>query len=279
MTSAASPMRWMEVAWEQEGADVREIGGPKANQTIVGYFHAIGRPDITSDEIAWCAAAAFYCVQGAGISIEHVRPEDRLLAVSLRKVGTRIDGPRVGAICIRTREGGHHVGFVKSWTARTIDLTGGNQSNAFNTSTFKRQENEEFYWPILPNVADASRIAKAALRQQKDAAKGSAPQVLPQPPAPEAAITVPANTPAPDVPALDGLPPFPPLEQIPGKLGAGQQALEAAISFGQFVGHKWPLIMLAVSAYFFARMAYDAWRIRGWRLADALTGKTVGGGA
>lgn len=149
-------MRWLEIAWEQEGADVREIGGPRAHESILGYFRAINRPDITSDEVPWCAAAYFWCLQQAGISIDAVSSTKRLLAVSALKVGTRIAEPRVGCGVVMKRYNkdgtlaGHHVGFATAWTARTIFILGGNQADSFCEKEFKRTADMIFMWPGRP---------------------------------------------------------------------------------------------------------------------------------
>jgi uncharacterized protein (TIGR02594 family) len=270
--------KWLEIAWQQEGAGVAEIGGPKANATIVGYFHGIGRIDVTSDEVHWCAAAYFWCLHQAGVSIAHIPNEDRLLAISGLKVGTRIDAPRVGCGCVMKRKGGHHVGFVTKWTATTVTLLGGNQSDQFCEATFKRTDDMVFMWPdtvVAKDVAEKSRIARASVRQQKDMGKAGTTQVLPSPP-------VPSSPPAPitdlNAPGIEGFPPFPGPQEIPGQLSAAQQSIETAISFAQFVGAKWPWVMAAIAIYYGARVAWDAWQIRQWRISDAATGKTIGAG-
>ena len=89
--------RWLEIAWEQEGAGVAEIGGPAANKSIVAYFHDIGRPDVTSDEIAWCAAFYFWCLQKAGIDLSPIVL--LLLLQLLQRERLRVD--QVGDGCRR----------------------------------------------------------------------------------------------------------------------------------------------------------------------------------
>lgn len=250
-------MKWMDTAWSQEGAGVCEIGGPQASASVIGYFREINRPDITSDEVPWCAAFYFWCLQKAGVDVSAIAPEDRLLAYSATKLGTRIRAPRVGCGCVMKRLGGHHVGFVAKWTPTTITLLGGNQANSVCEREFKRTDDMIFMWPepVTENqlAAHGSRIIKGAARVQKDAAKATA---LPNiPPPPEIAM--------------------PPPEVLLGKGSALQQSVEQAIQFSNFLSAKWPWVMAAVALYYGARLVYTSALIRHWRHEDAATGKTV----
>jgi uncharacterized protein (TIGR02594 family) len=262
-------MNWMEIAWEQEGAGVAEIGGPAADKKIVSYFHGIGRSDVTSDEVPWCAASAFWCLQRAGVSIVHIPPEERLLAVSALKVGHRIDGPRVGALRVSKRNGGYHVGFVTAWTAGTVTLLGGNQSDKFCAAPFKRRPGDVYIWPAAaPATATTSRIVKIAQAQKKDAAKGATSQVAGQ-------VPVPDMVPPPDyvVPSPAGT--LPDAAALADQASLLQTALETGISFAGFVAGKWPWIMLLVGLYYVLRMGAGAWLIKQFRQEDAATGKTL----
>lgn len=275
---------WMEIAWQQEGAGVAEIGGPQAHKSIVAYFHEIQRPDITSDEVPWCAAFYFWCLNKAGISVDHIPKELRLLAYTGVKLGKRISEPRVGCGCIMKRPGGHHIGFVTKWTATTITLLGGNQANSVCERTFKRTPEMIFMWPdvVTPKDLDAagSRISAGAKRVGKDTVKGGATQIAPPPPAFD--IQPP---PAPPIETLP-LPPatssslplphdLPPPDAILGKASLLQSSVEQAMAFSTFLHGRWPWVMLAVAAYYGARAIWTSSLIRKWRAEDASTGKTV----
>jgi uncharacterized protein (TIGR02594 family) len=251
--------RWLEIAWEQDGAGIAEIGGPQANASIVAYFREINRPDITSDEVPWCAAAYFWCLQRAGISIDHVPKQDRLLAVSAKKVGTRIAEPRVGCGVVMKRPGGHHVGFVTAWTARTIFILGGNQADSFCEKEFKRTSDMVFMWPEPPKTAAevaaaGSRIADAAGDVRKDAAKVGGTQglenMLPAPPK--------------ELPGVDA---------IAQHAGSFKTTVMGVQDFVLFVWGKAWWIAAALAIYWLVRMAWNAGWIRWWRAEDHNSGK------
>lgn len=251
---------WMQIAWEQEGAGVAEIGGPQAHKSIVAYFHQIGRPDISSDEVAWCMAFVMWCLMKAGVDISVIAPKDRLLAYFARKLGTVINEPRVGAVCSMKRPGGHHTGFVTKVTKTHVTLLGGNQSNKVCEATFKRTPDMVFTWPAPvqtpAEVAQVSRISDAAGDVRKDAAKVGGSQ------------------------GLENLIPTPP-EQLPGVETLANHAgsfKSTVLTMQDFLLFSWGKvwwIAAALALFWLVRMAWNAGWIRWWRAEDANTGKTV----
>jgi len=247
---------WLDIAWQQEGAGVEEIGGPQANASIIGYFRDIGRPDATSDEIAWCAAFYFWCLFKAGADLSPIKPADRLLAASAKKFGTRISEPRLGCGCIMPRVGGNHVFFVTKWTPTLITGVGGNQANKVCEETFKRTDEMVFMWPEIvtqKQVDQASDIAGTAKAIIADTAKtgttNSASHVLPSLP--------------------DTLPPH---DVIAHSANAMQQSIQTGIDFAMFSYSKLPWVVGALSIYWVARIAWNSNWIRKWRHEDAATG-------
>lgn len=248
--------RWLDIAWAELG--VQETSGNAATPAILRYFRDAGRGDITSDEVAWCAAFAGACLERGGIP-QTIAPARALLARSYLDVGAPIDKPRVGALAILSRGSDPvhgHVGFVVGETDNDLVLLGGNQSNRVSVAHYPKSRLVGLRWPDAAPSVDGSRIAKAARQQQADAAKAGGSGTLTQvPPA--------------DVPA------FPSPTEIAGQASGLQSALETVISFAGFAAGKLPWLALALALYWGARMAWNAWRIRGWRIEDAATGKTV----
>lgn len=249
-------MKWLEIAWEQEGAGVDEIGGPAANTSIVAYFHDINRPDITSDEVPWCAAFYFWCLWKSGADLSSIPAAERLLAYSATKFGTRISAPRVGCGCIMKRPGGHHVFFVTKWTATTITGVGGNQANKVCETTFKRTPDMIFMWPevVTQKQTDrASEIAGTAKAIQADTAKtglsNTVNQVLP---------ALPEKLPAPDALATSAR--------------SLKSTLETGFDFMTFGYSKLWFVVAALSVYWVLRIAWNSNWIRKWRHEDAATG-------
>lgn len=257
---------WLEIAWEQEGQGIEEIGGKAAHASILMYFRENGRAEVTSDEVPWCAAAYFWCLQKAGVDVSSIEPKDRLLAVSAARLGQRLPGPRVG--CARVskrfdRSGkvvGHHVAFVTGWTATRVKLLGGNQSNKFCEDEFKRSASDVYIWPPAPvsvkEVAAVSRIADAAGDVRKDVAKTGATQ------------TVGNAMPAPP----DQLPG---VEALANHAGAFKSTVLSLQDFALFSWGKVWWIAAALALFWLVRMAWNAGWIRWWRTEDHNSGKSV----
>lgn len=249
---------WMKLAWADEG--VKETAGPKATPAIVQYFKDVGRPDITSDEISWCAAFSGACLERSGIPLT-LPPADRLLARSYLKVGTSIDTPRVGAIAVLWRGSPNswqgHVGFVVGETATHVALLGGNQANSVNVAHFPKSQVLGYRWPApaLKPKETGSKIVDAAGQQQTDAGKvvgtQGLEQIIPAPP--------------------DQLPGVDTLAQHAGWLTGTLKGFEAFFLFSW--GKLW-WVAAALAVYWVLRILWNSGRIRWWRTDDANTGKT-----
>lgn len=180
--------RWLEIAWSAQG--VHEVAGPGAAPEVLGYFKDVDRSDVTSDEVAWCAAFAGSCLSRGGVLLTIPRAE-RLLARSYLNVGTPIDAPRVGCLAVFTRgdptAATGHVGFVVGITSTHLAILGGNQANAVTVQNFPRACLLGLRWPgatVTPLDLDkvGSRITRAARTQAADAAAATSPHMMPAPP-------------------------------------------------------------------------------------------------
>lgn len=251
-------MRWMWKAWEQVG--VVETAGAAATPEIVRYFEKVGRADITSDEVPWCAAFVGAMLKEAGVPL--MMPKDeRLLARGYLKQGTEVplDQPRVGCVAVFRRTSDPrfgHVGFVNGITDTHIHLLGGNQANSVNVTAYPRSDLIGLRWPELPATAadlakDGSRIAAASQRQIRDGTKTGMTQLPPAPKIEPEALT----------------------QKMAGAKGT-VETLEAFVTFGL---SKWQWIVGGFAVFWIGRMAYDAWQIRQARLDDHNTGKTAPG--
>jgi len=167
---------WMTEAWTHSG--VTETTGPEATPAIKAFFAQVGRPDVVSDEVPWCAAFVNACLDRAGISLNAVPKGERLLARSCLKIGVEIKEPQVGCIAVFKRGAdphAGHVGFVTGWTATHILLLGGNQANAVNVRAYPRSDLLGLRWPEVKTAADlaseGSRIVTTAARQTSTATK------------------------------------------------------------------------------------------------------------
>lgn len=135
----------MDSAWGHIG--IHETAGPKATAEIVAMFASAGHPEVTSDEVPWCAAFVGHCLKEASLP-----NTGELLARSYLKYGTELDGPKVGAIAILKRGAppSGHVGFVTGWDAGKVRLLGGNQGDKVCEATFRASDVIGYRWPPAP---------------------------------------------------------------------------------------------------------------------------------
>lgn len=257
---------WLERLEFYEAQGFAEVPGPKSNPKIVAWMQGPGRGAwVKNDAVPWCGG----CMAGmmAESNLSHIIPQDPLGAINWLNLPTKLDDPRVGAIVVFKRPGGHHVTCVKSFDDRYLYCIGGNQGDAIKTSRFARTGPNGplgYRWPVaLPTpseLAQTSRIAAAAQRQQGDAAKAggsgaTAPLPMPAPP-PKGSVQG----------AVDNL--F-------GDMSWAKSAAMSLMDFFGFVGAVWPWIAVTVALYFGARMAWDSHLIKTWRTEDAHQGWTT----
>lgn len=260
--------RWLEIAWSAQG--VHEVAGPGAAPEVLGFFKDVDRSDITSDEIAWCAAFAGSCLARSGISMSAIPKSERLMARAYLGVGTPIDAPRMGCLAILTRgdptAATGHVGFVVGITPTHVALLGGNQANAVNVRSFPRGRVLGYRWPAPPATpqeleAAGSRTVVAARKQASDSAKAGGAQLVPDPVTVGGALGLGHD--------ID-----------PGAIVAKGQGfkgtIEGAADLATFASAKWPWIMLAVTAYFLARIVWRSDWLRRLRAEEHNTGAHTG---
>lgn len=250
----------MEIAWTDLG--VKEIAGPEAEGRIAAYFKSVGRPDVISDEVPWCAGFAGHCLTRGGVSLASIPPSRRLLARSYLDIGTAIEQPRVGALCVLARTSNPsagHVGFVSGWTDTHIQILGGNQANSVNVTTFPRSQIVGMRWPVeaaspADLAAEGSRIAAAAERQKRDAALVT--------------VATGATASAPALPLAD-------VTSVANTLSEAQSAVEMIKAFALFAVGSWKWIAAVGVVFLVGRMAYDAWTAAQARAEDHNSGKTL----
>jgi uncharacterized protein (TIGR02594 family) len=142
---------WLSPAWVELGQ--HELLGTPANPRIRDLYADAHHSEITSDEVAWCAAYVSACLERAKI------PSTRsLLARDYLAWGGALDTPRLGAIAVLSRDpdpNAGHVAFLIGQTADQLILLGGNQSNAVTVQAFPKSRLLSLRWPS-PTAAAAS---------------------------------------------------------------------------------------------------------------------------
>lgn len=153
-----------EPAWLTEARKhlgIREIPGPKHESKILGWWKAIRRGGIKTDEVPWCAAFVGGCLEAVGIISSRYES-----ARSYSTWGIPIPQPVLGCIVVFSRAGGGHVGFVTGLVddGRLLVL-GGNQANAVSISPFDRNRVVGYRWPRAVPITDRSLPTLASGRR------------------------------------------------------------------------------------------------------------------
>lgn len=258
---------WLDKLGAYEAEGFKEKAGKANNPKIIEWAHGVGKADYMVDDskTPWCGIGLAGVLKECGL--ERAIPKAPAAAISWLECGVPCE-PKVGAIAVFKRTGGHHVTVIKAIRGHIWDCTGCNQGNAIQTDEYDGREALGTRWPVAlktPKELEAeSRIAAAAARQQKDAAKGGA-----------------AGSTAP-------IPTVTPPEVITPPKGSVQQTIDNMFSditwakqtannlldFVGFLGAKWPWLAGAIALYFGARMAWDSHLIKTWRTEDANEGYT-----
>jgi uncharacterized protein (TIGR02594 family) len=254
---------WLERLEAYEAEGFAEVPGKGSNPKIVAWMTGPGKGTwVKSDATPWCGGTI------AGVlsecNLPHAIVKDPLAAVNWLNLATKLDEPRVGAIVVFKRTGGHHVTVVKKFDATTLWCLGGNQSDKICTVKYKRKDALGYRWPVPlvtpKELAGTSRIAAAAEQQKKDNAKG------------QAALT---TTP---VPVVTPNPPPTWRESLDGTIGDiswAKGVVSFGADFGGFVGANWTWIALGIAAFYFGRSWWNANKISAARVEDANLGWTT----
>lgn len=257
---------WLERLEFYEAQGFAEIPGPKSNPKIVAWMQGPGGGKwVKGDDTPWCGGGMAGMLSECGLA-DYI-PKDPLAAINWLNLPTKLDEPRVGAIVVFKRPGGHHVTCIKSFDERYLYCIGPNQGDAIKTSRFARTGPNKplgYRWPVplvtSKELAGTSRIAASAEQQKRDQAVGTG--ILSTSPAPEVA------------------PPAPPgwresVDAWLGEVSWVKTLFNYGADFGGFVGAHWPYIAVTVAAFFFGRSWWNSHKIAKARVEDANMGWTT----
>jgi uncharacterized protein (TIGR02594 family) len=160
---------WLQ--WARNEIGTREIIGTKHNPRVVAYWRQGNVAlNVSDDETPWCAAFV-----AAALEQTLYRSTRSGMARSYANSPhfTRIEGPRLGAICVLSSSRGPssgHVGFVEAANDTHVWLLGGNQSNAVNVARFPLSLLVGYFRPLTyatplptcPRVPPGSALTSAS---------------------------------------------------------------------------------------------------------------------
>lgn len=148
--------KFLDLPWIAEARKYigqKEIKGAKHNPWIVGIWSAVGAGWFMDDETPWCAGFVAFCLKNTGFKI--LGPATVARALAWADYGVKLNSPAYGAIAVKTRSGGGHVGFVVGKDQfGNIMLLGGNQGDSVKISPFAPDQISHYRWPSVYPSAD-----------------------------------------------------------------------------------------------------------------------------
>jgi uncharacterized protein (TIGR02594 family) len=130
--AAARP--WLAIAYAELG--VKEVTGSGDNPRIVQYLRStnLSAPFRNNDETAWCSGFANWCVEQAGFA-----GTDSAAAISWGLWGKETSSPGAGDVVVFNWGNGHgHVGFFVGFSGTSVQVLGGNQSDAVTVKNWPK---------------------------------------------------------------------------------------------------------------------------------------------
>jgi len=153
---------WMKIGLNELG--VKEIHGNKHNPRVVFYHSFTGK--YSTDEIPWCGSFIAMCMRISGIE----PPKLAERALNWLSFGKSSDGPQIGAVAVKGRRGGGHVGIVISIDGDYLYLLGGNQGDEVNIRKYRTDAFIDFRIPREYHMEDTVHYAfNSKLSQIKEA--------------------------------------------------------------------------------------------------------------
>lgn len=134
---------WVTLAYEELG--VKERHGNASNPRIEQY-HDTAKGFNWKDDVPWCGSfIAFIMIKSGEGSVKNA-----FRAKAWKKFGTSISHPVLGAIAIKSRQGGGHVGLIVgiSQSGKSLYILGGNQNDEVNIKRYPKNVFTNFRVPL-----------------------------------------------------------------------------------------------------------------------------------
>lgn len=142
--SVTAPL-WLSVSLAHLG--LREGEGAADNRELVADIHSVAA-DYQHDATPWCAGWVSFCLSKAGEKCSTLPLWALSYSDTRGQPFVRLPGPALGAIAVKTRDGGGHVTFVAGRTrGGALACCGGNQGDEVNVSPYLESVFVGFFWP------------------------------------------------------------------------------------------------------------------------------------
>lgn len=131
---------WLKNATEEIGT--HEIAGSQHNMQVIKY-HAVSG-GFATDEVPWCGSFVNWVLKKSGFTSTVASPAR---ALSWLEFGIS-SKPVIGAIAVKSRKGGGHVGFVVATEGKYVYIIGGNQSDEVNMRKYLISDFKDYRVPL-----------------------------------------------------------------------------------------------------------------------------------
>jgi uncharacterized protein (TIGR02594 family) len=136
---------WLAVSLAHLG--LKEGVGAADNRELVADIKSV-EPDYQHDATPWCAGWVSFCLSKAGEKPSSLPLWALSYSDTKNQPFVRLAGPALGAIAVKTRNGGGHVTFVAGRTrGGALACCGGNQNDEVNVSPYLESAFVGFFWP------------------------------------------------------------------------------------------------------------------------------------
>ncbi|WP_077418307.1 TIGR02594 family protein [Chryseobacterium sp. JV274] len=152
---------WMELVWKEEAKNLVETGTNKEIQKFFDgtpYENAMKNGTENETTIAWCAAFVNWIMKHygyEGVTTDKGYDAVRALKWAAWAEGKDLKKPVYGAIAVKTRTGGGHVGFVAGKKGNKVVILGGNQSQKLYCVAYEISDYYAYVVPTNYEITDA----------------------------------------------------------------------------------------------------------------------------
>jgi uncharacterized protein (TIGR02594 family) len=114
---------------------LKEVRGSGDNPEIVDWMTLTTLPQsMWCDATAWCSVFV-----NAGFELNGFRGTRSAAAASWLTWGQKLTKPFRGCVAVFSRDGGHHVAWFLRDLGNSIEVIGGNQSNAVTRAAYSKE--------------------------------------------------------------------------------------------------------------------------------------------
>lgn len=145
---------WLSLAFQW-------LGFRETNKGIADFLRSDGATVGDPAKIPWCGD--FVQTVIALTLPNEILPVNPYWALNWMKFGQDARGFMLGAICVFSRKGGGHVGFVMGHDNTYVHVLGGNQSNSVSVTKISKANLKALRWPLSQTLVGVAELPLSTL--------------------------------------------------------------------------------------------------------------------